>query len=58
MSREEALKRYPEKLFITEGKNGVRYHNGLEERASLDSALTLPPGTCPETVPKLHARLV
>ncbi|BCE04247.1 Bifunctional ribokinase/ribose-5-phosphate isomerase A [Bacillus paralicheniformis] len=32
MSREEALKRYPEKLFITEGKNGVRYHNGLEER--------------------------
>lgn len=32
MSRDEALKRYPEKLFITEGKNGVRYHNGLEER--------------------------
>lgn len=32
MSREETLKRYPEKLFITEGKNGVRYHNGLEER--------------------------
>ncbi len=32
LSREEALKRFPGKLFITEGKNGVRYHNGTEER--------------------------
>ncbi|KKB74444.1 MULTISPECIES: ribokinase [Bacillus] len=32
LSREEALKRFPCKLFITEGKNGVRYHNGTEER--------------------------
>ena len=32
LSREEALQRFPEKLFITEGKNGVRFHNGTEER--------------------------
>lgn len=27
----EVLKQYPNKLFITEGKNGVRYFNGNEE---------------------------
>ncbi|WP_307892685.1 ribokinase [Bacillus swezeyi] len=32
LSQEEALQRYPGKLFITEGKNGVRYHNGHEEK--------------------------
>ncbi|WP_187444600.1 ribokinase [Bacillus swezeyi] len=32
LSQEEALQRYPGKLFITEGKNGVRYHNGNEEK--------------------------
>ena len=32
LSREEALQRFPGKLFITEGKNGVRFHNGTEER--------------------------
>ncbi|WP_026589000.1 ribokinase [Bacillus sp. NSP9.1] len=32
LSQEDALKRHPGKLFITEGKNGVRYHNGNEEK--------------------------
>ncbi len=27
----EALKEYPNKLLVTEGKNGVRYHNGEKE---------------------------
>lgn len=31
LSQEEALKRYPNKVFITEGKKGVRYYNGQEE---------------------------
>ncbi|WP_068675049.1 ribokinase [Oceanobacillus sp. Castelsardo] len=29
--RSEVLSRYPNKLFITEGKNGVRYFNGVSE---------------------------
>jgi len=29
--REEVLKQYPNKLFITEGKQGVRYFNGKKE---------------------------
>lgn len=28
---EEALKQYPNKVFITEGKDGVRYHDGEKE---------------------------
>ncbi|MDA7025463.1 ribokinase [Bacillus sp. CLL-7-23] len=32
LSQKEMLRRYPEKLLITEGKNGVRYHNGAEEK--------------------------
>ena len=39
-------------LFLT-NHNDVR----ADRTASPDSALTFPPGTCPETVPKLHARL-
>ncbi|WP_078411695.1 ribokinase [Priestia abyssalis] len=31
LSREEALKRYPNKVFITEGKRGVRYYDGEKE---------------------------
>ncbi|MDQ0246465.1 ribokinase [Bacillus fengqiuensis] len=31
LSREEALKRYPNKVFITEGKKGVRYYDGEKE---------------------------
>ncbi|MFF2500110.1 ribokinase [Peribacillus sp. NPDC058075] len=31
--RTEVLTEYPNKLFITEGKNGVRYFDGNEERA-------------------------
>jgi ribokinase len=31
LSTEEALKQYPNKVFITEGKQGVRYFNGEEE---------------------------
>lgn len=31
MSRSEALQKYPNKVFITEGKNGVRYNNGKKE---------------------------
>ncbi|KMY55755.1 ribokinase [Bacillus sp. FJAT-27231] len=31
MSQGEALKKYPEKVFITEGKRGVRYFNGKHE---------------------------
>ncbi|KAB7707547.1 ribokinase [Bacillus aerolatus] len=31
ISQEEALKKYPEKVFITEGKRGVRYFNGENE---------------------------
>ena len=31
LTKEEALKRYPNKLFITEGKQGVRYFNGEKE---------------------------
>ncbi len=29
--KEEVLKQYPNKLFITEGKQGVRYFNGEKE---------------------------
>ncbi|MEI4527531.1 ribokinase [Priestia megaterium] len=29
--KEEVLKQYPNKLFITEGKQGVRYFNGVKE---------------------------
>ncbi|MDA1476616.1 ribokinase [Bacillus changyiensis] len=32
LSQKEMLRRYPGKLLITEGKNGVRYHNGTEEK--------------------------
>ncbi|MBP3039191.1 ribokinase [Bacillaceae bacterium Marseille-Q3522] len=31
ITKEEALKKYPNKLFITEGKQGVRYFNGEKE---------------------------
>ncbi|MBU5210455.1 ribokinase [Heyndrickxia oleronia] len=31
LTKEEALRKYPNKLFITEGKNGVRYFNGQSE---------------------------
>ncbi|MDM5314698.1 ribokinase [Fictibacillus sp. b24] len=31
LSTEEALKQYPNKVFITEGKDGVRYHDGEKE---------------------------
>jgi len=31
-NRADVLKRYPNKIFITEGKNGVRYFDGNEER--------------------------
>ncbi|HEY9576697.1 MAG TPA: ribokinase [Pseudobacillus sp.] len=31
ISQGEALKKYPEKVFITEGKRGVRYFNGKNE---------------------------
>lgn len=31
MSSEEALKQFPNKVFITEGENGVRYFNGEKE---------------------------
>lgn len=31
LSLEEALQQYPNKVFITEGKNGVRYHNGKKQ---------------------------
>jgi ribokinase len=31
LTKEEALKKYPNKLFITEGKQGVRYFNGEKE---------------------------
>lgn len=31
MSTEEALRKYPNKLFITEGSNGVRYYDGKKE---------------------------
>jgi ribokinase len=31
LSTEEALKQYPNKVFITEGKQGVRYFNGEKE---------------------------
>ncbi|AUS08436.1 ribokinase [Laceyella sacchari] len=31
LTAEEALKQYPNKLFITVGKQGVRYHNGTRE---------------------------
>ncbi|MGG3571914.1 ribokinase [Bacillus gobiensis] len=31
-TEEEALKAHPNKLLITKGKNGVRYHNGIEEK--------------------------
>ncbi|HEY9576668.1 MAG TPA: PfkB family carbohydrate kinase, partial [Pseudobacillus sp.] len=31
ISKGEALKKYPEKVFITEGKRGVRYFNGKNE---------------------------
>lgn len=31
LSREDALKRYPNKVFITEGKKGVRYYDGEKE---------------------------
>ena len=30
-NRSEVLAQYPNKLIITEGKNGVRYHNGTSE---------------------------
>ncbi|WP_018664698.1 ribokinase [Heyndrickxia acidiproducens] len=32
MSRTDALKRYPNKLIITEGENGARYFDGSEEK--------------------------
>ncbi|NPC94376.1 ribokinase [Bacillus sp. WMMC1349] len=32
LSQKEMLRRHPGKLLITEGKNGVRYHNGTEEK--------------------------
>ncbi|RID84535.1 ribokinase [Peribacillus asahii] len=31
-NRADVLKKYPNKIFITEGKNGVRYFDGNEER--------------------------
>jgi ribokinase len=31
LSRDQALKQYPNKVFITEGKKGVRYYNGEKE---------------------------
>lgn len=31
LTKKEALRKYPNKLFITEGKNGVRYFNGQSE---------------------------
>ncbi|MEH6948747.1 ribokinase [Bacillus sp. JJ634] len=31
-NRTDVLKKYPNKIFITEGKNGVRYFDGNEER--------------------------
>lgn len=32
LSEKEALRAYPNKLFITKGKSGVCYHNGFEEK--------------------------
>ncbi|MDO7905595.1 ribokinase [Paenibacillus sp. JX-17] len=31
LSPQEALRQYPNKLFVTEGSNGVRYYNGEQE---------------------------
>ncbi|MCP3740281.1 ribokinase [Rossellomorea sp. BNER] len=35
LTQQEALKKFPNKLFITEGKAGVRYFNGKQERLIL-----------------------